>query len=96
MSEHITIGMDLGDRHHIIVVFDNNGNEMAIKRITNTKLALVAFVMAVPYQAQLARIAHIDNQAQLLKLTADPRRMRTGFYRHGCTFCSLRSIFLNI
>jgi transposase len=40
MSEHITIGMDLGDRHHIIVVFDNQGNEIAIKRITNTKLAM--------------------------------------------------------
>ena len=40
MSEHITIGMDLGDRHHIIVVIDNKGNEVASERIANNKLAL--------------------------------------------------------
>jgi len=48
MSEHITIGMDLGDRNHLIVVFDDNGNEIACKRITNTKLALQRFFQAYP------------------------------------------------
>jgi transposase len=48
MSEHITIGMDLGDRHHIIVVFDNKGNEVASERIANSKLALQKYFQRYP------------------------------------------------
>ncbi len=40
MNTHITIGMDLGDRDHITVVFDADGNEMQISKIKNTKSAI--------------------------------------------------------
>jgi len=46
MNEHITIGMDLGDRNHILVIFDDQGNEIACKRIANTKLALQRYFQA--------------------------------------------------
>jgi transposase len=37
MKNHITIGMDLGDKFHIAVVFDQEGNELEISKLTNTK-----------------------------------------------------------
>lgn len=40
MNDNITIGMDLGDRTHIIVVFDAQGNELEVGRVNNTKAAL--------------------------------------------------------
>ena len=48
MSEHITIGMDLGDRNHIVVVFNNKGNEIACSHLANTKLALRRYFQAYP------------------------------------------------
>ena len=43
MNTHITIGMDLGDRHHIVVVLDTNGNEVKVSKINNTKSAIMRF-----------------------------------------------------
>ena len=43
MKTHITIGMDLGDRDHIAVVFDANGNEMQVSKIKNTKSAITRY-----------------------------------------------------
>lgn len=40
MDDTITIGMDLGDKNHIAVVFDAEGNELDIAKVTNTKTAL--------------------------------------------------------
>jgi transposase len=37
MGKNITIGMDLGDKFHIVVVFDADGNELDIAKINNTK-----------------------------------------------------------
>lgn len=37
MSNTITIGMDLGDKYHIAVVFDADGNEVDMGKVTNTK-----------------------------------------------------------
>lgn len=37
MKDDITIGMDLGDKFHIAVVFDGQGNELEVARINNTK-----------------------------------------------------------
>jgi hypothetical protein len=36
MSEHITIGMDLGDCHHLIVVFDDKGNKIECNGLANS------------------------------------------------------------
>ena len=83
MSEHITIGIDLGDRHHIIVVFDDKGNEIACKRIANTKLALQKYFQAYP-QATVAIEAGthspwISRELQSLGLrvyVGNPRKLR--------------------
>jgi transposase len=40
MNETITIGMDLGDKNHIAVVFDGKGNELEVAKVTNTKTSL--------------------------------------------------------
>lgn len=37
MKESITIGMDLGDKFHIAVVFDADGNEVDVAKVMNTK-----------------------------------------------------------
>lgn len=38
MKSHITIGMDLGDRNHIVVVMDADGCDIACAKVTNTKV----------------------------------------------------------
>ena len=43
MNTHITIGMDLGDRDHIAVVLDQNGNELSASKVTNTKSAIMGY-----------------------------------------------------
>jgi transposase len=40
MNETITIGMDLGDKNHIAVVFDADGNELDVAKLTNTKAGI--------------------------------------------------------
>lgn len=40
MERHITIGMDLGDRSHIVVVQDEQGDELECRRLINTKVWL--------------------------------------------------------
>lgn len=46
MNTHITIGMDLGDRDHIIVVFDANGKEVQVSKVNNTKSAIMRYFSA--------------------------------------------------
>ena len=43
MSDTITIGMDLGDKYHITVVFDSQGNELEVGKVTNTKAGIKRF-----------------------------------------------------
>ena len=43
MKKHITIGMDLGDRSHVIVVLDKDGTQIECRKLTNTKIALKRF-----------------------------------------------------
>lgn len=40
MNDNITIGMDLGDRTHLIVVFDDQGNELEVSEVNNTKTGI--------------------------------------------------------
>jgi transposase len=83
MSEHITIGMDLGDRHHIIVVFDNQGNEIATKRIANTKLALRKYfqryataTVAIEAGTHSPWISRELQQLGLVVYVGNPRKLR--------------------
>jgi len=43
MNNHITIGMDLGDRNNIAVVLDAKGREIECKGVTNTKISMKRF-----------------------------------------------------
>jgi transposase len=43
MSEHITIGMDLGDRSHIVVVLGSDGREVECIELVNTKVSAKRF-----------------------------------------------------
>ena len=83
MSEHITIGMDLGDRHHIIVVFDQNGNQIASKRIANTKLALRRYfqrhtgaTVAIEAGTHSPWISRELQQLGLVVYVGNPRKLR--------------------
>jgi hypothetical protein len=40
MSDTIKIGMDLGDKYHIAVVFDAKGNELEVGKVINSVLML--------------------------------------------------------
>lgn len=43
MISNITIGMDLGDKFHIAVVFDGDGNEVKTAKVVNTKASVTTF-----------------------------------------------------
>lgn len=43
MSETITIGMDLGDKCHIAVVFNEQGEEVKVAELQNTKTGITKF-----------------------------------------------------
>jgi transposase len=47
MKNHITIGMDLGDRNHIVVVMDGDGREIECTKVTNTKVSVERFFSKV-------------------------------------------------
>lgn len=48
MSQNITIGMDLGDRTHVLCVLDDEGNELAIVRINNTAEDIIGQIASWP------------------------------------------------
>jgi transposase len=43
MKDYITIGMDLGDRNHIVVILDANGDEIECTSLINTKVSVKQF-----------------------------------------------------
>ena len=43
MGDNITIGMDLGDRNHVVVVLDGNGEQFLCQKLVNTKVAMKRF-----------------------------------------------------
>ena len=43
MQHTITIGMDLGDKKHVVVVFDSNGYEILVAKVMNTKPGIIKF-----------------------------------------------------
>jgi transposase len=48
MKDGITIGVDLGDKNHIAVVFDAQGNELQVAKVTNTKSGVGKFFKRYP------------------------------------------------
>ena len=43
MKDYITIGMDLGDKNHIVVVLDADGNQIECTSVINTKMSVKRF-----------------------------------------------------
>ncbi len=48
MKKNITIGMDLGDQSHVVVVLDKNGDEIEMRTISNNEFSLVEFFSQYP------------------------------------------------
>lgn len=48
MKHNITIGMDLGDRNHLVVVHDNSGNELDLAKVINTRKAIAHYFKDYP------------------------------------------------
>jgi len=48
MKNAITIGVDLGDKNHIAVVFDAQGNELHVARVTNTRAGVAKLFKHYP------------------------------------------------
>ncbi|MCP3941517.1 MAG: IS110 family transposase, partial [Desulfobacteraceae bacterium] len=83
MNNTITIGMDLGDKFHIAVVFDGDGNELETAKVTNTKIGVSKFFK--PYKsAQVAIeagthspwISRLLNEMGLTVYVGNPRKLR--------------------
>jgi transposase len=83
MNNIITIGMDLGDKFHMAVVFDSDGKELKIARVINTKAGTSKFFK--PYRsAQVAIeasthspwISRLLNEMGLKVYVGNPRKLR--------------------
>lgn len=54
MNDTITIGMDLGDRNHLVVVLDVDGEQVHCETVVNTKVAIQRFFQ--PYEGATVAI----------------------------------------
>lgn len=83
MKKNITIGMDLGDKFHIAVVFDSDGNELEIAKVTNTKIGISNFFKSYQY-AEVAIeagthspwISRLLTEMELTVHVGNPRKLR--------------------
>ena len=83
MNSNITIGMDLGDRFHIAVVFDGDGNELEMTKVTNTKTAISNFFKSYKYATVAMEagthspwISRFLNEMSLTVYVGNPRKLR--------------------
>ena len=83
MKDHITIGMDLGDKFHIAVVFDQEGNELEISKVTNTKNGVSKFFKRYPSSKVAMEagthspwISRLLNDMGLTVYVGNPRKLR--------------------
>ncbi len=83
MKDTITIGMDLGDRNHIAVVFDAKGHELAIAKVVNTSQAISAYFSAYPRATvaieagtHSAWISHLLTRLGCQVYVGNPRKLR--------------------
>lgn len=83
MKNTITIGIDLGDKFHIAVVFDGEGNELKTAQVTNTKAGVSKFFE--PYKnARVAMeagthspwISRLLDEMGLTVYVGNPRKLR--------------------
>ena len=83
MQENITIGMDLGDKFHIAVVFDKNGDELKVDQVKNTKARLHEFFkaysgakVAIEAGTHSPWISRLLNEMGLIVYVGNPRKLR--------------------
>ena len=83
MDNSITIGMDLGDKFHIAVVFDSHGNELEIAKVINTKTRVRNFFNRYQYGTVAMEagthspwISRLVNEMGLTVYVGNPRKLR--------------------
>ncbi len=83
MNNIITIGMDLGDKFHIAVVFDSDGNELEIATVINTKIGVSKFFksyksarVAMEAGTHSPWISRLLNEMGLTVYVGNPRKLR--------------------
>ncbi len=83
MEKTITIGMDLGDKFHIAVVFDSDGNELEIATVINTKIGVSKFFksytsarVAMEAGTHSPWISRLLNEMGLTVYVGNPRKLR--------------------
>mgnify|MGYP002064229625 CR=1 FL=1 len=83
MEHTITIGMDLGDKFNVAVVFDSDGNELEISKVTNTKVSMAKFfskyngaTVAIEAGTHSPWINRLLNEMGLTVYVGNPRRLR--------------------
>jgi transposase len=83
MKDTITIGMDLGDKNHIAVVFDAAGTELEVTKVTNTKTALRKYfnqykgaVVAIEACTHSPWISRLLEEMDCRVYVGNPRKLR--------------------
>jgi transposase len=83
MNNNIIIGMDLGDKFHLAVVFDGEGNELSSSKIINTKKAIAKFFesykgakIAIEAGTHSAWISRMLTEMGLTVYVGNPRKLR--------------------
>ena len=83
MNNSITIGMDLGDKFHMAVVFDSDGNELEIAKVINTKTGVNKFfksyksaTVAMEAGTHSPWISRLLNEKGLTVYVGNPRKLR--------------------
>ena len=83
MSKHITIGMDLGDRNHIVVVLDPDGQELGCFELINKKVSLKRFferyfgaTVAIEAGTHSPWISRLLEQMGFQVYVGNPRKLR--------------------
>lgn len=83
MNDNITIGMDLGDRTHIAVVLDADGNELDVATVVNTKAGISNFfqryqgsTVAIEAGTHSPWISRLLEQRGCRVYVGNPRKLR--------------------
>jgi transposase len=83
MKNTITIGIDLGDKFHIAVVFDDEGNELETAQVTNTKAGVSKFFeryrhakVAMEAGTHSPWISRLLAEMGLIVYVGNPRKLR--------------------
>jgi transposase len=83
MKNNITIGIDLGDKFHIAVVFDSEGNELETAQVTNTKAGVRKFFqryknarVAMEAGTHSPWISRLLGEMGLTVYVGNPRKLR--------------------